>query len=69
MTQATKGRTEWKYHDGSEEKISYILTTQAVGLEFRLMEQGISILAMTQFVQEEDEEDAEVYSVMAGLAF
>lgn len=69
MTQATKGRAEWTYHDGSEEKISYHFTTQTVGLEFRLMEPGISILAMTQFVQEEDEEDAEVYSVMAGVAF
>lgn len=69
MTQATKGRTEWIYHDGSEEKISYHFTTQTVGLEFRLIEPGISIIAMTQFVQEKDEEDAEVYSVMAGVAF
>jgi hypothetical protein len=69
MTQATKGRTEWTYYDGSEEKNSYFFTTQTVGFEFRLMEPGISILTMAQFVQEKDEEDAEVYSVMAGVAF
>lgn len=69
MTQATKGRTEWTYYDGSEEKNTYFFTTQTAGFEFRLMEPGISILVMTQFVQEKDEEDAEVYSVMTGVAF
>lgn len=69
MAQAVKGRAEFKDHFYPDDKISYTFTTQTVGFEFRLMEPGISILAMTQFVQEEDEEDAEVYSVMAGVAF
>jgi hypothetical protein len=69
MTQAVKGRAEWTCAYNNEDNYAYTYAVHTAGLELRLIHPGISILTMAQIVREEDEEDAESYSVMVGVSF
>jgi hypothetical protein len=69
MTRAATIRVNNDRSSYADETFTHSFFTQTAGFEFRLIDPGVSVLAMAQFVQEEDEEDVEAYSMMVGVSF